>query len=83
MEDKTYLSIAYLGMILGLAIWTWTTISRSRKLELRIIAMEESLNIKQDEADSIAVVNDNPCLLYCHSLKARYLCERLVKRCQS
>ena len=58
MEDKTYLSIAYLGMILGLAIWTWTTISRSRKLELRIIAMEESLNIKQAEADSIA------CLLY-------------------
>ena len=59
MEDKTYLSIAYLGMILGLAIWTWTTISRSRKLELRIIAMEESLNIKQTEADCIAVVNDN------------------------
>jgi hypothetical protein len=59
MEDKTYLSIAYLGMILGLAIWTWTTISRSRKLELRIIAMEESLNIKQTEADSIAAVNDN------------------------
>ena len=59
MEDKTYLSIAYLGMILGLAIWTWTTISRSRKLELRIIAMEESLNIKPAEADSIAVVNDN------------------------
>ena len=60
MEDKTYLSIAYLGMILGLAIWTWTTISRSRKLELRIIAMEESLNIEQAETDSIAVVNDNP-----------------------
>lgn len=59
MEDKTYLSIAYLGMILGLAIWTWTTISRSRKLELRIIAMEESLNIKQTEADSIAALNDN------------------------
>ena len=60
MEDKTYLSIAYLGMILGLAIWTWTTISRSRKLELRIIAMEESLNIKQTEADSIAAANDKP-----------------------
>ena len=59
MEDKTYLSIAYLGMILGLAIWTWTSISRSRKLELRIIAMEESLNVKPAEADSIAVVNDN------------------------
>ena len=58
MEDKTYLSIAYLGMILGLAIWTWTTISRSRKLELRIIAMEDSLNIKQVEADSIAAAND-------------------------
>ena len=58
MEDKTYLSIAYLGMILGLAIWTWTVVSRSRNLEQRINAMEQSLNIKSVDSDSVASVND-------------------------
>ena len=57
MEDKTYLSIAYLGMIFALAIWTWTVVSRSRNMEQRIIAMEESLNIKTSNADSIAELN--------------------------
>ena len=57
MEDKTYLSIAYLGMIFALAIWTWTIVSRSRNMELRILAMEESLNIKPSNADSIAEIN--------------------------
>tara|TARA_B100001248_G_C27074032_1_gene315253 strand:+ start:117 stop:305 length:189 start_codon:yes stop_codon:yes gene_type:complete len=59
MEDKTYLSIAYLGMIFGLAIWTWTVVSRSRNMEQRIIAMEHSLQIKSDDADSVAVTNDD------------------------
>tara|TARA_B100000965_G_scaffold406599_1_gene446426 strand:+ start:5453 stop:5641 length:189 start_codon:yes stop_codon:yes gene_type:complete len=57
MEDKTYLSIAYLGMIFALAIWTWTIVSRSRNMEQRILAMEESLNIKPSNADSIAEIN--------------------------
>ena len=57
MKDMTYLSIAYLGMILGIAIWTWTVFSRSRRLEQRIIAMEESLNLKHFESDSIAIEN--------------------------
>ena len=58
MDDKTYLSIAYLGMIFAIAIWTWTIVSRSRTLEQRIIAMEESLNADSVPIDSIAEVND-------------------------
>ena len=57
MEDRTYLSIAYLGMIFALAIWTWTIVSRSRSMEQRILAMEESLDIKPSNADSIAEIN--------------------------
>ena len=57
MEDKTYLSIAYLGMIFALAIWTWTIVSRSRNMEQRILAMEESLDIKPSNADSMAEIN--------------------------
>ena len=58
MDDKTYLSIAYLGMIFAIAIWTWTIVSRSRTLEQRIIAMEESLNVELIPIDSIAESND-------------------------
>ena len=58
MDDKTYLSIAYLGMIFAIAIWTWTILSRSRTMEQRIIAMEESLNVDSKVVDSIASIND-------------------------
>ncbi|MGB0200493.1 MAG: hypothetical protein ACPGO6_02160 [Candidatus Poseidoniaceae archaeon] len=58
MDDITYLSIAYLGMIFGIAIWTWTVVSRSRVLERRITAMEDSLNIDSKPIDSIAATND-------------------------
>ena len=58
MDDKTYLSIAYLGMIFAIAIWTWTIVSRSRTMEQRIIAMEESLNVDSKVVDSIASIND-------------------------
>jgi len=58
MDDKTYLSIAYLGMIFAIAIWTWTVVSRSRTLEQRIIAMEESLGVNSIPIDSVAEVND-------------------------
>ena len=54
MEDRTYLSIAYLGMIFGLGIWTWTVVSRSRNMERRLDAMENSLKINFDDADSVA-----------------------------
>ena len=57
MDDKTYLSVAYLGMIFAIAIWTWTIVSRSRRMEQRIIAMEESLNVDSKIVDSIADVS--------------------------
>ena len=58
MDDKTYLSVAYLGMIFAIAIWTWTIVSRSRTMEQRITAMEESLNVDSKVVDSIAIIND-------------------------
>lgn len=54
MDDKTYLSVAYLGMIFAIAIWTWTIVSRSRRMEQRLIAMEESLNVDSKIVDSVA-----------------------------
>ena len=59
MEDRTYLSIAYIGMIIGIGIWTWTIVSRSRRLSARITAMEQSLNVEDIESDAIAGVTDN------------------------
>jgi len=59
MKGITYLSIAYIGMIIGIAIWTWTVVARSRRLEQRITAMEDSLNLKHLESDSIAIGNND------------------------
>jgi hypothetical protein len=47
----TYLTVAYLGMIFGIGIWTWTVVNRSRTLELRIEALEESLDLKDFDKD--------------------------------
>ena len=60
MEGMTYLAIAYLGMILGLGIWTWTVVTRSRNLQLRIKALEDSLGLDDFESDIItSEVNDS------------------------
>ncbi len=60
MEGMTYLAIAYLGMILGLGIWTWTVVTRSRNLQLRIKALEDSLGLEDFESDIItSEVNDS------------------------
>ena len=59
MEGMTYLAIAYLGMILGLGIWTWTVVSRSVNLQSRIKALEDSLGLESFESDILASeVND-------------------------
>ena len=59
MEGMTYLAIAYLGMILGLEIWTWTVVTRSRNLQSRIKALEDSLGLDDFESDIItSEVND-------------------------
>ena len=43
MADTIYLAVAYVGMLTGLAIWTWTVLSRSKNLEARLDAVEASL----------------------------------------
>lgn len=53
MEELTYLTVAYLGMIFGLAVWTWTVVTRSQNLESRIKALEESLDLKGFDKDII------------------------------
>jgi len=49
MEGMTYLAVAYLGMIVGLGIWTYTVFSRSNSLEDRIEAMRKSLDKHDSE----------------------------------
>jgi hypothetical protein len=41
-------------MILGLGIWTWTVVTRSRNLQSRIEALEDSLGLKDFESDILA-----------------------------
>jgi hypothetical protein len=50
----TYLTVAYRGMIAGIAIWTWTVVNRSRTIEARLTAVESSMGIIASEADSIS-----------------------------
>ena len=40
MEGMTYLAVAYLGMLVAIALWTWTVVQRSRRLEERLEALE-------------------------------------------
>lgn len=39
-EGMTYLAVAYLGMLVAIALWTWTVFARSDDLEKRIEAVE-------------------------------------------
>lgn len=40
MEGMTYLAVAYLGMLVAIALWTWTVVQRSRRLDERLEALE-------------------------------------------
>ena len=55
MEGMNYLTVAYLGMITGIAIWTWTVFARAKHLEARISAIEISMGKEDIEVDSIAL----------------------------
>jgi len=59
MDGMTYLTVAYLGMIAGIAIWTWTVVNRSRTIEARLTAVESSMGITASEADSISKEHEN------------------------
>ena len=49
MEGMTYLAVAYLGMLVAIALWTWTVVQRSRRLDQRLHAL-----------DGVAGVDDQP-----------------------
>ena len=40
MEGMMYLAVAYLGMLVAIALWTWTVVQRSRRLDERLEALE-------------------------------------------
>ena len=54
MDGSSYLTIAYLGMITGLAIWTWTVVVRSRSIEQRLAAVESTIGVDASDAGNIA-----------------------------
>ena len=43
MEGMTYLAVAYLGLLVAIALWTWTVTKRSRRLDERLKAMERAV----------------------------------------
>lgn len=43
MEGMTYLAVGYFGMLVAIALWTYTVVQRSRRLEQRLASMEASL----------------------------------------
>ena len=50
MEGMTYLAVAYFGMLVAIALWTWTVVQRSRRLDQRLLAMEAA-SAKTDGED--------------------------------
>ena len=50
MEGMTYLAIAYFGMLVAIALWTWTVVQRSRRLDERLLASNKT----DEEPDSKA-----------------------------
>jgi len=56
MEGMTYLAVAYLGMLVAIALWTWTVVQRSRRLDQRLHALEGVNGVghqpKKSEAES-------------------------------
>lgn len=54
MEGMTYLAIAYFGMLVAIALWTWTVVQRSRRLDERLLAMEAASDKTDEETDSKA-----------------------------
>ena len=56
MSDQTYLTVAYLGMIGALALWTWTVFARSKTLQNKIDSLEKAMESKDE---TVADVNIN------------------------
>lgn len=56
MSGQTYLTVAYLGMIGGLALWTWTVFGRSKTLQNKIESLEKALQ-NRDKTDVAVEIN--------------------------
>lgn len=39
----TYLAVAYFGMLVAIALWTYTVVQRSRRLNQRLEALEAAM----------------------------------------
>tara|TARA_Y100001933_G_scaffold139161_1_gene137986 strand:- start:854 stop:1066 length:213 start_codon:yes stop_codon:yes gene_type:complete len=55
MSSLTHLTIAYLGMIGAIAIWTWTVFSRSKRLEQKIATLENILEVDSSSGNKTEV----------------------------
>lgn len=40
MEGMGYLAVGYFGMLMAIALWTYTVVRRSQRLEDRLAALE-------------------------------------------
>lgn len=40
MEGMTYLAVGYFGMLVAIALWTYTVVQRSQRLDERLAALE-------------------------------------------
>ncbi len=44
MEGMTYLAVAYFGMLVAIALWTYTVVQRSRRLNQRLESLEVAMS---------------------------------------
>ena len=44
----TYLAVAYFGMLVAIALWTYTVVQRSRRLNQRLEALEVAMSGRFD-----------------------------------
>ena len=56
MEGMTHLAVAYFGMLLAIALWTWTVVQRSRRLDARLDALETA---KRGHSEQIGEKTDD------------------------
>ena len=59
MSDQTYLTEAYICMIGGLALWTWTVFARSKSLQEKIDSLEKAMNGQNNSENIDANTPDN------------------------
>ena len=59
MRDQTYLTVAYICMIGGLALWTWSVFARSKSLQEKIDSLEKAMNGQNNSENIDANTPDN------------------------